>query len=90
MWGRGESITLISLTLSEGRKRGRSRNYLNCDKQADSGAHLRWVSIHSSHYIDNRLTDGNDHSKHCRIQKNNYIFVLKIYVLDNYKNITSL
>lgn len=75
MWGRGESITLISLTLSEDRKGGRSRNYLNCDKQADSGAHLRWVSIHSSHYIDNRLTDGNDHSKHCRIQKTiTYLF----------------
>lgn len=69
MWARRESITLISLTPLEDKKGGKSRNYLNCDKQADTGAHLRRVSIHPSHHIDYWLPDGNDHSKHWRIQK---------------------
>lgn len=66
---------LIFLTLSESDQVERTRNYLNCDKQADTSTHLRWVSIHSSHHIDNRLSDGNDHSKHCRIKTKKSLYL---------------
>lgn len=77
-------------TLSKGEQVERTRNYLNCDKQADTSTHLRWVSIHSGHYIDNRLSDGNDHSKHCIIKRKKYVLVLEIYVngqLEKYKSL---
>lgn len=38
---------------------------LNDDEQADPSPHLWRVSIHPSHDINNGLSNGDDHSKHC-------------------------
>lgn len=39
---------------------------LNDDEQAYPSTHLGRISIHASHNIYNGLSNGDDHSKHCK------------------------
>ena len=38
--------------------------YLDDDDQANASAHLRRVSVHARHHINDGLSDGDDHTKH--------------------------
>lgn len=42
------------------------RAHLDDDEKTDPSAHIGGVSVHSSHHIHDGLTNGDDHTKHCR------------------------
>ena len=62
---------------------GHTPSHLEDDEETDTSSKFRRSSIHSCHDIDNGLSDGDDHAKHCqsRNQVNTTNFTVTLLTL---------
>lgn len=42
-----------------------SDEQLNNNQKTNTSSNFSWISVHSGHYVNDSLPNGNDHAKHC-------------------------